>query len=150
MNWRQRNRPARPEPRREVVNTGLAQRNGIDAFELFCAYHLGITADNGYAFQNIHQVAKRLKTNAAVIRQILSELGMDPDAIVHSSFDLASAQVDIMLAPEGVSRVELARELYQEFRQAPRRDRKWAKELAEDARENERIFGGDPSPKRSR
>jgi hypothetical protein len=150
MNWRQRNRPARPEPRREVVNTGLAQRNGIDAFELFCAYHLGITADNGYAFQNIHQVAKRLKTNAAVIRQILSELGMDPDAIVHSSFDLASAQVDIMLAPEGVSRVELARELYQEFRQAPRRDRNWAKELAEDARENERIFGGDPSPKRSR
>jgi hypothetical protein len=150
MNWRQRNRPARPEPRREVVNTGLAQRNGIDAFELFCAYHLGITADNGYAFQNIHQVAKRLKTNAAVVRQILSELGMDPDAIVHSSFDLASAQVDIMLAPEGVSRVELARELYQEFRQAPRRDRNWAKELAEDARENERIFGGDPSPKRSR
>ncbi|MBI3387257.1 MAG: hypothetical protein HY027_05890 [Deltaproteobacteria bacterium] len=150
MNWRQRNRPARPEARREVVNTGLAQRNGIDAFELFCAYHLGITAENGYAFQNIHQVAKRFKTNAAVIRQILSELGMDPDAIVHSSFDLASAKVDIMLAPEGVSRVELARELYQEFRQAPRRDRNWAKELAEDARENERIFGGEPSPKRNR
>ena len=125
----------------EPHNSGLATRAGIDAFDLFCAYHLGITAGGDYQFQNIHQVAKRFGTNAGVIRQLLAELGMDPDAIVHSSFDMAGAQVDIMLAPEGVSRVELARDLYQVFRTAPRRDRNWAKELAEDARENERIFG---------
>ncbi|HVN85145.1 MAG TPA: hypothetical protein VMW17_09895 [Candidatus Binatia bacterium] len=122
-------------------DSGLASRTGIDAFDLFCAYHLGITRDGGYQFQNIHQVAQRFGTNAGVVRQLLSELGMDPDAIVHSSFDLAGAQVDIMLAPEGISRVELARDLYQRFREAPRRDRDWAKELADDARENERIFG---------
>ena len=122
-------------------NSGLATRVGVDSFDLFCAYHLGITEDGGYQFQNIHQVAKRFGTNAGVIRQLLTELGMDPDAIVHSSFDMAGAQVDIMLAPEGVSRVEQARDLYQRFREAPRRDRNWAKELAEDARENERIFG---------
>jgi hypothetical protein len=99
----------------------LAGRVGIDAFELFCAYHLGITADGGYRFQNIHQVAQRFGTNAGVIRQLLGELGMDPDTVVHSSFDMAGAQVDIMLAPEGVSRVELARAFYQDFRQATRR-----------------------------
>jgi hypothetical protein len=121
--------------------SGLAARAGIDPFDLFCAYHLGITPDGGYRFQNIHQVAQRFGTNAGVIRQLLAELGMDSDAIVHSSFDMTGAQVDIMLAPEGVSRFELARELYRGFRAAPRRDRDWAAELAADAAENERIYG---------
>lgn len=121
--------------------SGLAERYGIDPFALFCAYHLGITEDDGYRFQNIHQVAKRFGTNAAVIKQLLAECDMDPETIVHSGFDMAGAQVDIMLAPEGISRTELARQLFAEFRAAPRRSRDWAKELANDARENERIFG---------
>lgn len=128
-------------PTQPAAPSGLATRSGVGQFELFCAYHLGITEDGGYRFQNIHQVAKRFGTNAGVVRQLLTEMGMDPDAIVHSSFDLAGAQVDIMLAPEGISRVELARDLFQRFREAPRRDRNWVKELAEDARDNERIFG---------
>ena len=119
----------------------LGARSGIEPFALFCAYHLGITEDGGYRFQNIHQVAKRFGTNAAVIKQLLSEFEMDPDTIVHSSFDMASAQVDIMLAPDGINRTEVARELFKEFRAAPRRARNWAKELEEDARANERIFG---------
>ncbi|MBI4515880.1 MAG: hypothetical protein HY699_08710 [Deltaproteobacteria bacterium] len=127
----------RPTP----PNSNLAARSGIEPFQLFCAYHLGITADGRYEFQNIHQVAKRFGTNAGVIRQALAELSMDPDTIVHSSFDMAGAQVDIMLAPEGIDRFELARELYQSFLKAPRRDRDWKRELADDARDNERIFG---------
>jgi len=126
-------RPAQP--------SGLAQRHGIDAFALFCAYHLGITEDGGYRFQNVHHVAKRFATNAGVIKQVLAEFDMDSDAIVHSSFDLSSAQVDIMLAPEGINRVELARDLFEQFRAAPRKSRNWAKELEQDARDNERIFG---------
>jgi len=131
--------------RRPSQPSGLAQRHGIDPFDLFCAYHLGITADGGYCFQNIHQVAQRFGTNAGVIRQVLSELDMDPDTVVHSAFDMTSAQVDIMLAPEGINRTELARELWAEFRTAPRRARDWVKELEEAARENEKIFG----PRRS-
>jgi hypothetical protein len=128
----------------------LAQRHGIGAFELFCAYHLGITAEDGYRFQNIHDVAKRFKTSSAVIKQVLSELGMDSDAIINSSFDMASAQVDVMSAPEGVSRRELAKQMFEDFQKAPRRARNWQKELAEDARENERTFAksGSSSPKR--
>jgi hypothetical protein len=119
----------------------LAKRYGITAFELFCAYHLGITEDGGYQFQNLHDVAKRFGCSSGVIKQLLSELNLDADALVQSKFDIASAQVDIMAAPPGVSRRELARQLYDEFTRAPRRARDWARELAQDARENERIFG---------
>ena len=127
--------PARPQ------SSGLAERSGIDPFLLFCAYHLGITEDDTYRFQNIHQVAKRFGTNAGVIKQLLTELEMDSDTIINSGFDMAGAQVDIMLAPDGVSRTELARALFADFRAAPRRARNWTKELEEDARDNERIFG---------
>lgn len=122
-------------------SSALAQRHKIEAFDLFCAYHLGITEDGGYAFQNLHHVARRFNTNASVIKQLLTDLGMDSDAIVHSGFDMASAQVDIMLAPEGISRTEIAKGLFEEFKDAPRRKRDWQKELEADARENERIFG---------
>jgi hypothetical protein len=149
MSW-QKHRRRRPyEQGRAAVSprtpaqqaSGLGERHGIDPFALFCAYHLGITEGDGYRFQNIHQVAKRFGTNAAVIKQLLTDFDMAPETIVHSSFDMASAQVDIMLAPEGISRTELARTLYEEFRTAPRRSRDWAKELQEDARANERTFG---------
>ena len=124
------------------LTSALAERHGISAFELFCAYHLGITADGGYRFQNVHDVAKRFGCSSAVIKQLLAELQMDPDAIIHSSYDMASAQVDVMCAPEGVSRKELARQMFEDFQKAPRRARNWAKELAEDAAENERTYAG--------
>jgi hypothetical protein len=123
------------------VRSSLAERLGIDPFDLFCAYHLGITEDGGYRFQNVHQVARRFGTNAGVIRQLLAEFRMDPDVIVHSDFDMADAQVDVMMAPEGVSRLELAREIYERFRTARPRKRDWLTELERDARENEKIFG---------
>jgi hypothetical protein len=119
---------------------GLAERYGIDAFLLFCAYHLGITEDGGYRFQNIHQVARRFGTNAGVIRQLLTDFRMDPDVMVHSDFAMADAQVDVMMAPEGVSRIEMAREIYARFRSARPRKRDWVAELERDAHENEKIF----------
>jgi len=145
MSWDRPRRDRRPSPSDAAAAgrspSGLAQRHAIDPFALFCAYHLGITEEGGYRFQNIHQVAKRFSTNAAVIKQLLADFEMDSDTVVHSAFDLAGAQVDIMLAPEGINRVEVARELYAQFRAAPKRARNWIKELDEAARENERIFG---------
>jgi len=118
----------------------LAKRYNITAFDLFCAYHLGITEDGGYRFQNLHDVARRFGCSSGVIKQLLSDFGMDSDVLVQSSYDIASAQVDVMAAPSGVSRCELARQMFEEFGRAPRRARDWARELAEDARENERIY----------
>ncbi len=146
MSWDRRGYRHRPSPSdtaaaRPAQRSGLAERHKVDPFDLFCAYHLGITEDGGYRFQNIHQVAKRFGTNAGVIKQLLADFDMDSDAIVHSSFDMASAQVDIMLTPEGINRTEQARELFAQFRAAPGKSRNWTKELEEDARTNERIFG---------
>jgi hypothetical protein len=123
------------------VRSALAERYGIDDFSLFCAYHLGITEDGGYRFHNVHQVARRFGTNAGVIRQLLADFRMDPDVVVHSDFDMADAQVDVMMAPEGISRMELAREIFARFRAARPRRRNWTAELEHDARENEKIFG---------
>src|SRR5689334_17967624 len=119
----------------------LARKHGIDPCTLFCAYYLGITADDRYEFQNIHQVAKRFGTSPGVIRQLLQDFGMDTDSIVHSTFDLAAAQIDVMRVPEGVSRTEVARAHYEQFLTAPRGQRDWAGELEQDARENEKTFG---------
>jgi hypothetical protein len=115
----------------------------IDPFELFCAYHLGITANDGYHIQNIHEVARRFGTNAAALRQTLAAYGMDAEDLVHGGFDLASAQIDIMVAPEGISRRELARPLYDEFKSTPRKVRDWAREMEEAGRQIERTIGSD-------
>ena len=125
------------------VASGAGGSSDVDRFELFCAYHLGITADGSYRIQNIHEVARRFGTNAAALKQTLTAYGMDADDMVHSGFDLASAQIDIMVAPEGISRKELARPLYDEFLQTPRKARNWAKEMEEADREIERTLGRD-------
>lgn len=122
-------------------NSGLARQHQVEPFALFCSYHLGITENDGYKFHNIHQVARRFNTNAGVIKQLLIEFGMDPETVVNSGYDMSSAQVDIMVAPEGISRTELAKELFKEFMAAPRKARDWQKELERDARENEKVFG---------
>jgi hypothetical protein len=127
----------------------LAERYKITPFELFCAYHLGITRDGGYQFQNIHDVAKRFGCPSGVIKQLLAEFDMDADAIVQAKYDMASAQVDIMTAPEGISRQELARQMFDDFKKAPRRARDWAAELAEDARVNEQTFRSRSAEPRS-
>lgn len=128
-------------PRRDRPLPALAQKYGIDPFTLFCAYYLGVTAEGTYRFQNIHEVAKRFGVGAGVIKQLLQELRMDSDSIVHSTFDLASAQVDVIHVPEGIDRVEIARTHYELFLDAPRGKRDWNRELADDARMNEKTFG---------
>ncbi len=113
----------------------------IDPFELFCAYHLGITQEKQYRPSNLHDVARRFNVDGGVIKQALQAYGMDADALLNTEFDFTMAQLDIQVAPEGVDRVELARGIYEEFRQAPRKQRDWKRVLEDDARENAKIFG---------
>lgn len=117
---------------------------GLDPFELFCAYHLGITAQNTYVFQNVHDVAKRLGTNAGQVRQALQNYGMDPDAVINSRFNMASAQVDIQVSPPGVDLKTLGRMHYEEFLGSPQKGRNWQKELAEDEAANAETFSRPP------
>lgn len=113
----------------------------IDPFDLFCAYHLGITQDKHYRPLNLHDVARRFNVDGSVIKQALQAYGMDADALLNTEFDLTMAQLDIQVAPDGVDRVELARGIYEEFRRAPRKQRDWKRVLEDDARENAKIFG---------
>jgi hypothetical protein len=117
------------------------QIKSIDPFELFCAYHLGITKDKQYRPLNLHDVARRFNVDGSVIKQALQAYGMDADTLLNTEFDLTMAQLDIQVAPEGVDRVELAKGIYEEFRLAPRKQRDWKHVLEEDARENAKIFG---------
>ena len=116
------------------------QVGNIDPFELFCAYHLGITQDKGYRTSNINEVAKRFRSEPGMIKQALKEYDMDPESLLDRDFDIGLAQLDIQVAPEGVDRLELARGIYQDFQDAPRVKRDWKKLLEEDRKENQKIF----------
>jgi hypothetical protein len=65
---------------------------------------------------------------------------MDPESLLDRDFDMALAQLDIQVAPEGVDRLELAQGIYQDFKDAPRIKRDWNKILEEDRKENQKVF----------
>jgi len=116
-------------------------RTGLDPFELFCAYHLGIAPDKSYRPANVNTVARRFGVPPAEIKQALQDFGMDAGVVMEKEFDMAMAQLDMELAPEGIDRVELARPLYEEFVAARRKKIDWKKIIEEDIRENAKVFG---------
>jgi len=134
---------AAPERPKGVVppRRNYALVDGIDPFELFAAYHLGLTADDRYQPQNIHDLSRRFRSSPERINEALKAYEIDADVMLCTDFDLAGAQIDIRLAPLGVSKREIARMHYEEFRTSPRFVRDWAEELRRDAAENEKIFG---------
>ena len=115
--------------------------SNIDPFELFCAYHLGISADKTYRMANINQVASRFRVDPSVIHTAVKSYSMDSASLLDLDFDMALAQLDIQVAPEGVDRLELAKGVYAEFLEAPKGKRDWEKMIEEDRKENLKVFG---------
>jgi hypothetical protein len=98
---------------------GPHQDNGPpDPFGLFCAYYLGITASDGYQKPQLEEVARRFGMSPKEVRDLLGEHGLDEESVRKVDFDLEGAQLDIRLAPEGISRTEVARDLWQDYLQA--------------------------------
>ena len=112
----------------------------IDPFELFCAYHLGITSQNQYRPSNINEVAKRFKIDVGTTRQILKEYQMDSASLLDRDFDMALAQLDIQVAPEGINRTELGKNIFEDFLEAPIKKRDCEKILEDDKKENAKTF----------
>ena len=134
--------PAKDSPAPEpVTNDSRKLVANIDPFELFCAYHLGLSADKSYKSANINQVAQRFKVDPATIRTAVKNYQMDSASLLDLDFDMALAQLDIQVAPEGVDRLELAKGLYEEYLKAPKVKRDWKKILEEDRKENQKVFG---------
>jgi len=124
--------------------TGGEQKKiaNLEPFDLFCAYHLGIGPNKQYKPSNINEVANRFRQEPGVIRQALKEYGMDSASLLDRDFDMALAQLDIQVAPEGVDRLELAKTIYEDYLKAPYQKRDWKKILEEDRKENRKVFGG--------
>ena len=132
-------------PEERVLTSTCAEAHGINAFELFCAYHLGIQEDGGYRFGNVHDVAKRFSVGAAVVRQCLEEFALRPDDLWNLKWDLSEAQVAIAVAEAGADLRAIAFQHWRKLLQAPQRKRDWAKELAQDRAANEATFKGSKS-----
>jgi hypothetical protein len=113
----------------------------LDSFSLFCAYHLGIGANKEYKPANINEVARRFGQDQGVVKQALKECNMDSAALLDKDFDMALAQLDIQVAPEGIDKMELAKSIYEEFLEAPSVKRNWKKIIEEDRKENRKVFG---------
>ena len=158
--WRPNNKPnsahkKQPPNGAQITSNASAQGNetghnrvlqsktntfGIDPFELFCAYHLGISSQNQYRPSNINEVANRFKVDIGTARQILKEYGMDSASLLDRDFDMALAQLDIQVAPEGIDRTELGRNIFEDFLEAPVKKRDWKKILEDDRKENAKTF----------
>jgi len=113
----------------------------LDAFSLFCAYHLGIGPNKEYKSSNINEVARRFGQDQGVVKQALKECNMDSAALLDKDFDMALAQLDIQVAPEGIDKMELAKSIYEDFLEAPNVKRDWKKIIEEDRKENRKVFG---------
>ena len=142
MNERDRTPAQKPHPSRQAELEGDFVA-GIEPFALFCAYHLGITEENRYRFQNVHEVARRFGASVEAVQSALKAYGLDPDTLIHSGFELASAQADVQLSPPGVDLTVLARMHYEALLEAEPSERDWEAELRQAEEENRRIFGDD-------
>ncbi len=132
---------------RQAVNTGESSTTqktltgNLDPFNLFCAYHLGIGPNKEYKPANLNEVARRFAQDPATVRQALKECGMDSASLLDRDFDMALAQLDIQVAPEGIDRIELAKSIYEDFQASPHVKRDWSKILENDRKENRKVFG---------
>lgn len=117
----------------------------LSAFALFCAYHLGLDSAGRRRFGTIHDVARGAGVDRDTVDAALERHSLDAASMLRRDFDLASAQLDIQASPPGVDLVSIALMHWELFLTAPERERDWAREAEDDARENERTF---QTPKR--
>ena len=103
-----------PQPHDGTANgrTPVAELCELGPFSVFCALYLGITETDGWSQPDRGAVARRFDLTPEELDRFLDEHRLNAHEIEHAGFDLESACLDIRVAPEGVSRLELARTLY--------------------------------------
>jgi hypothetical protein len=102
------------------VPPAVADR-GISPFALFAACILGVTETDGWKPPNAQDVGRRFGLSPGALPQILRALALDVDSLKQCEFDLVGAQMDVQVAPAGVSRTEVAKGLYRDLLALPKR-----------------------------
>ncbi len=108
----------RTDPDDDRVATHRQPSDNADRFtpfNLFASYHLGVTKDNGYKFQSMPEVARRFGVDVQSLKERLIEWKLDSETLRRGGFDSEMGQLDIRVAPEGISRRELARSMWLEL-----------------------------------
>lgn len=136
-----RRKPQTPEEKfggREPRDANAGRRDApsqLNAFELFCAYHLGIFEDNTYRDPSLKSVARLFGRSIDDIRSALEACGLDDQTVRGADYDLSLAQLDVKVAPEGIDKREIAKHLFDEFVEAHPKFVDWAEESAAAAEE---------------
>ena len=117
----------------ELGSSPVAAEHGIEAFELFCCYHLGIQETGEYRFGNVHDVARRFRVGTGVIKQALEDFHLRPEDFRNLNFDLVETQVQISVASPGSDLRTMARTHWERLMTAKPAKRDWEAELRRDA-----------------
>ena len=119
----QARRKGKPKPghvSKQAANTpspaaGRYFTGQLNAFELFCAYHLGLDRDGKFRKCGMNDIASRFSTDPGGIEEALGEYNMERRSVSDSAFDLELARLDVQIVPPGIDRVEIARDLFVQF-----------------------------------
>ena len=103
------------EPRATDAEIAPSGPLELTPFELFCAYHLGITENNGYKRPSAREVARRFDVSVDEMHEAMSDFGIDSSSLGQRGFDLSLARLDVRVVPEGVDRREIARVHFNEL-----------------------------------
>jgi hypothetical protein len=87
----------------------------LTPFSVFCALYLGITEYDSYAELDPRAVSRRFDLGEGELQAYLEAHGIAEEHLQRAGLDVDSARFDIKVAPDGISRVELARTLFEEF-----------------------------------
>ena len=110
---RQRRRGRRPNANGSVPERRtLPELLELAPFSVFCALHLGITPDDGWCQPDASEVARRFGISRDELDDYLREHCLTAGDLEDADFDLDGARLDIQVAPEGISRCELARPMF--------------------------------------
>ncbi len=87
----------------------------LSPFSVFCALYLGLAQDESYAPAGANTVRRRFGLEESEFTDYLETQGLTDEDVRGADFDLESARFDIEVAPQGISRTEVARTLFAEF-----------------------------------
>ncbi len=108
--------PARAQPSASPARARVAELCELSPFSVFSALYLGLSEAETYSERSPGQVRRRFGLEEAEFDAYLQAHQLTETELGRACFDVESARFDIKVAPEGISKLEIARCLFEEFR----------------------------------